>query len=273
MLNPPDYPWATFQWLVNQAAAASVTADLLLPFDPERVNPETSFFTGFSAEDIKHFNPGLGRLYYVVLTMVEMHISAEEAAQAGVFGVLGEQPIRLVDPRDTATITKFRDIWRPPGHQSGSPLDSELDIAEFFSTTIDGTEGYCLRVDQWRRNLDKIWVWYKCLDPDIPSTTRREFWSNWFEDWDEVDSDGNTIQPPPGWDNVNWNRRELNREHPWVQTQLALMPRFEPALMFRRCVGWCGRPYYANRSWYESIEERPKRTGGAFSDAVMRRVT
>jgi hypothetical protein len=273
MINPPQYPWATFQWLVNQAAAASVSADLLLPFDPERGNPETSF-TAFSKKDIKYFSPH--RLYYVVLAIVEIHISAEEAAQAGVFGVLGEQPIRLVDPRDIATITKFRDIWRPPSHQSGSPLDKELDVAEFFSTTIDGTEGYCLRVDQWRRNLEKVWVWYKCLDLDIPWAIRGEFWPNWGENWDEEDSDGNEIEPPYGW-SVNWNRRDLNREHPWVQTQLALMPRFEPALMFRHCVGWCGRTGYANRSWYLSSDggkpKRVERTGGAFRDMVMRRVT
>ena len=37
--NPPQYPWATFQWLVNQAAAAFISADLLLLFDPEQRNP------------------------------------------------------------------------------------------------------------------------------------------------------------------------------------------------------------------------------------------
>ena len=219
---------------------------------------------------MRYFSPD--RLYYAVLAIIEIHISAEEAAQAGVFGVLGEQPIRLVDPGDTATVAKVRDVWRR--HQSGSPPDKELDVADFFSTAIDGTEGYCARVEQWRRNLEKVWLWYKSRDLDIP---REEFLPNWGEAWEEEDSDGNDVDPPYGW-LVNWNRQELIREHPWVQTQLALMPRFEPALMFRHCVGWCGRTGYANRSLYLSSEGGPKRverqrTVGAFRDIAMRRVT
>ena len=270
LLNDPQQPWETFQWLVNQAAAASVTADLLLPFDPnERQNPHTTF-TGFSDEEMRYFSPH--RLYYAVLVIVEIHISAEEAAEAGVFGVLGEQPIRLVDPADTATIANFRDVWSR--HQSGSPPDKELDVAEFFSTAIDGTEGFCARVEQWRRNLDKVWVWYKCREGlDIP---REEFFPNWGQAWEEEDSDGNDVDPPEGW-LINWNHQELIREHPWVQTQLALMPRFEPALMFRHCVGWCGRHGYANRARYDNPRwartvERRQGTVGAFRDIAMRRV-
>ncbi|KAK4124101.1 hypothetical protein N657DRAFT_644297 [Parathielavia appendiculata] len=69
--------------------------------------------------------------------MVEIHSSAEEAAQAGVFGVLGEEPIRLGNPRDTAMIAKFRDVWTR--HQSGSPSDQERDVSEFF-TAIDDAD-------------------------------------------------------------------------------------------------------------------------------------
>ena len=49
----------------------------------------------------------------MVLAIVPIHMSEnmseKDAAQAGVFGALGEQPIRLVDPRDTTTVAKFRD--------------------------------------------------------------------------------------------------------------------------------------------------------------------
>lgn len=230
MCNPPQYPWATFQWLVNQAAAASVSADLLLPFDPERRNPYNRS-TGFSGEDMKYFDPH--RLYYVVLGMVEIHISAEEAAQASVFGVLGEEPIKLVDPRDTVTIAKFRDVWTR--HQSGLVQDKELDVAEFFNTVIDDAEAYYARVDQWRQNLEKVWLWNEGNNLGIPLATRREFWPN-AQTAAERNDQG---EVPYGWA-LNWNRRELIRDHPWVQTQLALMPRFEPAVMFRHCVSSSG---------------------------------
>ena len=83
-------------------------------------------------------------MYYVVLAIVEIHISAEEAARAGVFGVLGEEPIRLVDPRDTATIAEFRDVWRR--HQSESPSsEAEPDVAKLFSTVVDAADAYYAR--------------------------------------------------------------------------------------------------------------------------------
>lgn len=240
----PQYPWETFKWLVNQAAAASVSADLLLAFDPERPNPFTGS-TGFEREDMRHFSPH--RLYYAVLAIVEIHISAEEAAQAGVFGVLGEQPIRLVDPRDTATIAKFRDVWKR--HQPGLCQENELDVAEFFTTSVDDAEAYCARVEQWRQTLEKVWVWYAGINLDISWDTRDEFWP----DWSSASTAERARQDEltPGW-TLNWNYRELIREHPWVQAQLELMPRFEPAIMFRHCVsssGSCQRSAMTFPEW------------------------
>jgi hypothetical protein len=269
----PSYPWATFQWLVNRAAAVSVSADLLLPFDIEQEDLYAGY-TAFREEDMRYLS--LSRPDYAVLAIVEMHISAEEAAQAGVFGILGEEPIKLVSPSNTATIAKFRDIWQR--HQAGSPSDKELDVGEFFSTAIEGTEDYCTRVEQWRQNLDKVWLYYRSLFLNIPHVTRDEFWLAWPAAMDpHLDHNSETepyVEAPSGW-RVNWNRRVLNREHPWVQTQLALMPRFEPAIMFRHCVGWCGRTGYANRTLYLPCREgmkRVERTEGAFRDIAMRRV-
>ncbi|KAG7287634.1 hypothetical protein NEMBOFW57_007147 [Staphylotrichum longicolle] len=233
MCNPPGFPWETFQWLANQAAAASVTAGLLLPFEPKRPShwyPSAS--TTFDRHEMRYFSPH--RVYYVVLAMVEIHISAEEAAQAGVFGLLGEEPIQLVDPRDAGTIAKFRDVWRR--HQSGSPSDEELDVAEFFSTAVDTTDEWCARVQRWRGYLDKVWLRGKCSELQVPLATYQEIWPDSMVE----DEEEGYAHIPHGW-LCRWDRRELNREHPWVQTQLALMPRFEPAVMFRHCLGFCGR--------------------------------
>jgi hypothetical protein len=266
--NPSEYPWETFQWLANQAAAASVSADLLLPFDPERVDRHN--IPSFTEEDILgYFNPR--GLYYAVLAIVEIHISAEEPAQAGVFGVLGEEPIQLVDPRDTAKVAKFRDVWAR--HQPKSPSDKELDVAEFFSSVVDTADVYCARVEHWLQNLEKVWVWYKCLESKIPRATFDEIWPNWAAAVDIEEADDLQKIIPSGW-RVNWNLRELNRDHPWVQTQLALMPRFEPALMFRHCVGWCGPRGYVNRTSDLSSEEwrtRVEHAQGAFRDVATRR--
>ncbi|KAH6622725.1 hypothetical protein F5144DRAFT_581283 [Chaetomium tenue] len=236
--RPPKHLWNTFEWLAGQAAAVSVSADLLLPFEPERLYA-SPYTTSMYGRDTKRFDPH--RLHYVVLANVEIHITAKEAVQAGVFGDLGEEPIQLVDPRDTAAITKYRDVWKR--HQPEPPFAEERDVAEFFAAAIEGAADYCARVEKWRQNMEKVWLLHKCHEFNTPQEVCEEIWPHRWED-------GNVhFLPAPG-SVRNWDGKALQfaREHPWVQTQLALMPRFEPAIMFRHCVGWCGPRGSANRS-------------------------
>ncbi|EAQ84076.1 predicted protein [Chaetomium globosum CBS 148.51] len=235
---PPKHLWKTFEWLAGQAAAVSVSADLLLPFEPKQVyaNP---YITSLHERNVKRFKPD--RLHYVVLANVEIHITAREAAQAAVIGDLGEEPIQLVDPRDTAAITKFRDVWKR--HQPEPPFAEERDVAKFFSAVIEGAADYCARVEKWRQNMEKTWLLHKCRKFDLPLEDYKDIWPHWWEGGNE------TFLPHPGLVR-DWDDKALQfaREHPWVQDKLALMPRFEPVIMFRHCVGWCGPMGCANRS-------------------------
>jgi hypothetical protein len=224
----PD-PLPSFQWLANQAAAASVSAELLHCFERDRDNSPFPMTT-INHKQVKYFSPHL--LYYVVLAIVEIHMSDHEAAQAHVFGALGEEPIQLVDPRDTAAVARFRDAWRCHRMPSEEP-----DLADFFSRAIDSAEAYCASVEQWRQELEKVWIWHKCSE--VGNDARAEIWP----DPNRPTGAAFTFPfPTLPFRPVDWSRRELNREHPWVQTQLGLMPRFEPALMFRHCNRMCGLP-------------------------------
>ncbi|KAL2193837.1 hypothetical protein P885DRAFT_44425 [Corynascus similis CBS 632.67] len=226
-------PWPSFQWLAKRAAAASLSAESLHPFNYDGNNNAFSPSTTIGYEEVEYFSPQV--LYYVVLAIVELHMSDSEAAEAQVFGALGEEPIQLVDPRDTASVRRFRDVWRC--RQSRS-LSEEPDLAEFFSRAIDSAGAFCERVEQWRQELEKVWMWHKCLQLSVPSDVRAEIWGV-PAGQAEVPIFGYPTFPPRP---IDWTRRELNRQHPWVQTQLGLMPRFEPALMFRHCNRTCGMP-------------------------------
>ncbi len=197
---PPPFPMPTFHWLAKQASAASVTVDLLHPFDPERPNPYSSATT-ICCDGLESFSPHV--LYYVVLATIEIHLSAEEAAQAGVFGALGEEPIRLVDPRDTATVAKFRDVWRC----RQSLVHEEPDVAEFFSSAIDAADAYHARVEQLREDLEKGWLWFRGTALHISNALRQELWPNLMAE--NEDPDGNWY--------VKRTRRKVRREHPWVR--------------------------------------------------------
>ncbi|KAL2168023.1 hypothetical protein VTG60DRAFT_558 [Thermothelomyces hinnuleus] len=111
------------------------------PFSHDGDKNAVSRPTTIGHEHVKYFSPQV--LYYVVLAIVEIHMSDSEAAQAGVFGVLGEEPIQPVDLRDTATVRGFRDVWRYRRSPSEEP-----DVADFFFRAVDSAEAYCARVEQ-----------------------------------------------------------------------------------------------------------------------------
>ncbi|KAK4124796.1 hypothetical protein N657DRAFT_554909, partial [Parathielavia appendiculata] len=228
-LPGPPNPLLYFQWLANQAAAASVSAELLHAFDSGTTSSR------ITPEEVKYFSPY--KLYYVVLTIVEIHMTYYEAAHAGVFGRLGEEPIQLVDPRDTTAVARLRDVWRRHRLPSEEP-----EHAEFFSRAVDSAEAYCARIEQWRQELETVWIWYKCQELRVPNETLSEIWP------DPNRPAGHPVhlafafpfrRPGAPTSSALYNRRGPNKEHPWVQAQLALMPRFEPALMFRHCARMC----------------------------------
>lgn len=200
-------PLASFQWLAGQAAAVSVTAELLFPFEFDPNYGNVYGRLSIYRENMEYFSPHVQ--YYVVLAMVEIHLSEDEAAQAGVFGAFGEEPIQLVDPRDTAMVAKFRDAWR--GRES--PFE-EPDVGKFFSQAVDGAERYSACVEGWRQAVEDAWVLVTACKLGISDELHAEI--------------------------LLQEHGEPNRQHSWVQGQLALMPRLEPCLMFRHCIGGCG---------------------------------
>ncbi|KAK4247526.1 hypothetical protein C7999DRAFT_14464 [Corynascus novoguineensis] len=224
-------PWPSFQWLAKRAAAASLSAESLHPFNYDGNNKAFSPSTTIGYEEVEYFSPQV--LYYVVLAIVELHMSDSEAAEAQVFGALGEEPIQLVDPRDTASVRRFRDVWRC---RQSRPPSEEPDLAEFFSRATDSAGAFCERVEQWRQELEKVWMWHKCLQLSVPGDVLAEIWAEPAGPAGAPIFGFPTVPSRP----IHWTRRELNRQHPWVQTQLGLMPRFEPVLMFRHCNNMCG---------------------------------
>lgn len=230
----PD-PRQSFRWLANQAAAASVSAELLHPFNWEPSDRNWSggrTMIGNEADD--YFSPHVR--YYVVLAVVEIHMSDYEAAHAHVFGTLGEEPIQLADPRDTTVIAKFRDAWRnyrlPP---------EEPDVAQFFAYTVDSAKAFAASVEKWLQELENVWLWHRCKKLDVGHNSWTKIWPE--QNWPLTSPPEPHLLPPPSLLQGNdWANMNLNREHPWVQTQLELMPRFVPALMFRHCNRMCGLP-------------------------------
>lgn len=237
----PDIPnpLPSFQRLVSHAGVGSVSAELLHAFNFAPWGQVHSGPGSIAYEADSYFRTFCSnRRYHVVLAMVEIHLSNHDAAaRTHVFGALGEQPCRLVDPGDTATLVKFRDAWRI----CQPSVEPELD--QFFSTVIESAEEFATSVKEWLRQLEMVWVWHRCKVENVAQKDRMEIWPG--QDWhfDPTSSIEFPLGHPPPlirYGTNPWATRSLNREHPWVQEQIQKRPLFTPALMFRHCNAMCG---------------------------------
>ncbi|KAK8136754.1 hypothetical protein PG984_004694 [Apiospora sp. TS-2023a] len=213
-----------FRCFAQQASAASISAELLHAFGDHELDGAA-----------RCNGPQILCLCFpcfVVLSRVKIHISDLEAAHSGVFGILGEEPIQLVDPRDTNTIRKFRKAWRS---SSCRQLLDEPEVDHFFTSAVDEADIYCASIEQWRAEAEKSWMILRTIRGRLDCPRSDEVW---------VGQERPHSQRPPGTlqRSTDLRARQLNKENAWVQELLASMPRFDPVIMFRHCNQMCGLP-------------------------------
>ncbi|KIH89498.1 hypothetical protein SPBR_07354 [Sporothrix brasiliensis 5110] len=255
-----EEPVACLHWYAQhlRATSVSIMADLILPFY------ENSLRRGpvVDVPMIRALRRALS--YAAVVLHVPIHLtSATVARQSGLFGLLGDAPLQLVNPAtDWARVEQFKALWRahgPYGHAS------DRDAIRDFTVTLASQQGFAARCRLWLDDVEKVWV-NRLHDADgreglakdevneaddMPKPDEDSVWTG-SNDWDpwvrDIDWERSNIAAPTQY-MVDLATRSLNKSNPWVQAQLAQMPQFVPHVMFRYCDAKC----------YLSKEERPAR--------------
>ncbi len=161
--------------------------------------------------------------YFVTIKMVTIHVPRTTAARAGVFGLLGDAPIQLVDPYDLDRIRGFYNLWM----QASAEVTEPKAAFDFF---LSGTPRFHSLVAAWKAEVEALWVWSESTD------------------WYRLRESNNDLDPGMwlDWSNgeieMGSRRRKPNRQHPEVRRILASMPVFRPMIMFRLCSRTCYLP-------------------------------
>ncbi|CAK7237877.1 hypothetical protein SBRCBS47491_010186 [Sporothrix bragantina] len=240
-----------------RATSVSIMADLILPFCENnlRIGPVIHVSMIRALRRAPSYN--------AVVLHVPVHLkSAVAARQSGLFGLLGDAPLQLVNPAtDWARIEQFKALWLAHGEHL-----ADRDAVNHFLVMLASEQGFLTRCRLWCHDVEKVWVnrlhdadgfrsRYGLMrdevneaddmpKPDVDSVwTGRNDWPGRDADWDPDEISA----PTRYW--VDIATRSLNKENPWVQAQLAQMPQFVPHVMFRYCDAKC----------YLPEEERPKR--------------
>ncbi|KAK4441950.1 hypothetical protein QBC34DRAFT_500007 [Podospora aff. communis PSN243] len=266
----PEQPVELLHHLVETFASPSVsiTAGLILPFrlgsgygydwvtdDFVQVwDDEHSYVV-----DLLHASSARGRgvqAYDVLLEgyTLAVHVRLDAATASGLFGVGGDERVRLVDVDDVREIERYERLWREHGDEA------DVDAEKFFQRM----KGVREDVERWRRDVVKVYVWHrwmreKEMDGDCEMLEADKVWlghNRWgddgMEDASSPDSPGQDVH----WERRQWEidieSRELNDGNEWVWKTKSSMPWFYPKIMFRLCGKECYRP----------LEERPRLGGG-----------
>lgn len=177
----------------------------------------------------------------VCLNVVVLHTDEEDAIQSGLFGILGEERIVMVDPFDEKRIKGFRDFWSR--YRNGTDQLPE----KFFEKCIASDPILCRRVGlQAMENIKGRWLrerWFDTTGPwvseqdafgvtrsvqkfrHVPGLVQEEVWVKFCLAAGRRHH-GNSCWVP-------------NHQHPWVRATYSRMPRFIPVVMFRLCTNKC----------------------------------
>ncbi|KAH8883325.1 hypothetical protein GQ53DRAFT_811551 [Thozetella sp. PMI_491] len=188
----------------------SLMAEVLLDFS-ERISDDPDY--GWTNAELRP----LRRLKecFVTITMVNLHVPRAAASRSGLFGLLGDATIQLVDPYDLNRIRSFYNLWAQESAKFAGPKAA-------FDLFLSETAKFHALIKAWSAEVEALWVWSESANWQ-PSFANSDINSQMWLDWGggEVDLDGRARKP--------------NREHPEVQRILASKPVFRPMIMFRLC--------------------------------------
>lgn len=222
-----------FQWIADKIGSPtiSMTADLLFPFSEDSIDgwPHT---LGSAIYHLASYEE-----YALTLVKVRIHVPLEVGVRSGLFGLLGDDRVKLVDPADWAAIEQYKALWT----DHGSSEDTET--AAFFHHTISDRGAFQARLKKWKDDFVKECIWHWCMRSGIErSTELPDPGLSWLVS-------GDLPRLPRATADIK--HRQLNDNLPWVQRQKKRVPAFHPKIMFKLCGMECFLPAHL----------RPRRPG------------
>lgn len=174
-----------------------------------------------------------------ILKIVVIHASEEEARTSGLFGLLGDEYIQLVDPWDTNLIMEFFYLTRASYHEQGASTSS------FFEGLRVNVGQWEAQIQAWRRDAMTRELWIRWIQEyargfaelDYPEDVFLGPRSRYGKDLDMRNpaSYGSLQSAGP----IDLDEYGPNEDHPWVAAVLASLPTFRFRIQFRHCALHC----------------------------------
>ncbi|KAH0523216.1 hypothetical protein TsFJ059_008256 [Trichoderma semiorbis] len=166
------------------------------------------------------------------LAFICIHATQAQAADSGLFGLLLDTPVQLVDCDDDKRLRAFHGLF-----QNGSRSNNKrLHVRKQFDSVL--APDFKCRVQNWREKVDWLMMTYAWL--------RAKYRNKHFI---PIDGDPGLAWSPPLLDNhaiLYMNNKEepkktnvFNDRHPWVIQAKKELPRITPKIQFILCTDEC----------------------------------
>ncbi|KAK3937512.1 hypothetical protein QBC46DRAFT_411070 [Diplogelasinospora grovesii] len=162
------------------------------------------------------------RTLLVCLRIVSIHAPLQPAVESGLFGLLGEERVTLVDAADTERKEQYRAFWEKHGRRP------DLNPYRFFDKWCQQNEWAQEKVE----GLELMWLlsrWFK-VKSSVPSAAT--VWKKQPSDSDDETWPARLEFMEPMEIMKYWTP---NRKHPWVRDTHTSLPKIRPTVMFRLC--------------------------------------
>ncbi|RFU75579.1 hypothetical protein TARUN_6639 [Trichoderma arundinaceum] len=222
-------PMTRFLWCAeDQGMQPSIVAELIHPFSLKALldGRASSSSPSISSDGIDNIDvadiadcadiQSLG----IAMVAVSLHITREAALMSGLFGLLGDAPVQMVDVNDKARLGQFYTLFME------NSLDKEPAVQTLFET-LQGSR-FKRAMETWTRQAQWIilaYMWQRARDQKL-DILGVEPGSAWVPELSEE-----TV--------IEMDRNLPNDEHPWVKQALQRAPKLRPQIMVRYCANRC----------------------------------
>lgn len=158
----------------------------------------------------------------IAMVAVSLHITTEAALGSGLFGLLGDAPVQMVDFDDEDRLKQFHALYNE------NALDKEPAVRTLFETFL--SPRFQTAVETWVRQAEWLilaYMWLRARDDKdchgILGMDPSSAWAPRLED--------------PGF--ISMKKHLPNDDHPWVKQARQKMPKLRPQIMVRCCTHKC----------------------------------
>ncbi|GAB1201479.1 hypothetical protein APSETT445_000053 [Aspergillus pseudonomiae] len=158
----------------------------------------------------------------VAMVAVSLHITREVALGSGLFGLLGDAPVQMVDVDDEARLRKFQAVFREHA------LENEPAVQTLFELLT--SPRFRAAVEKWKREaewifLASLWDYARRGNLDSLGTNPGSAWIPCLSQPEDIDL----------------HRYSPDENHPWVKEARQSLPKLRPRIMVRYCTNECYR--------------------------------